>query len=71
VLYELQTVPDAAVPLAYLCILDNHPTKRYRLEALRAHFARVPHHPLVQIVVHDVQPMNGRPQVSKPENLTG
>lgn len=68
---ELQAAPDAAVPLAYLCILDNHPTKRYRREALNLHFARVAHHPLVHVIIHDVQPMSDRPQVPRPEQLTG
>lgn len=45
--------PGRALPLAYLCVLDNHPHKSYNLGALQAHFERVAHHPNVQVLIAD------------------
>ncbi|MFD2078117.1 hypothetical protein SAMN05421678_108298 [Actinopolymorpha cephalotaxi] len=63
---ELARKPEASVPLAYLCILDNHPTKKYRIESLNRHFDHVPHHPRLKIMLHDVQPMERRPTLPQP-----
>lgn len=57
-------------PLAYLCILDNHPTKSYRKEALQAHFAKCAPHPAVRLLIHHV-PKRQRPQVPRAELLEG
>lgn len=38
------------IPLAYLCILDNHPRKRYSRPALDRHFEALPRDPRVEIL---------------------
>lgn len=46
-------VPDDELPLAFYCVLDNHPTKRYNSKSLEAHFSRLPHHDKVQLLIAD------------------
>jgi hypothetical protein len=62
-LEELEAAGADPLPLAYLCILDNHPGKVYRRKSLDSHFARLEHHPGVQVILHDVQPMGRRPHI--------
>ena len=42
--------PDTELPLAYLCILDNHPTKVYNRDHLDQRLAKLPPHPNVRIL---------------------
>lgn len=48
-----RSVPGRPLPLAYLCVLDNHPRKLYNRAALEAHFERVPRHPSVRVLIAD------------------
>lgn len=48
-------VPDDQLPLAYLCVLDNHPTKTYSAMALRKHDERERWHPRVRLLVFDAE----------------
>lgn len=48
---EASGVPDAELPLAFLCILDNHPRKTYNLDALGHHFSLVAHHAKVRVLL--------------------
>lgn len=52
---ELETRGARAdeLPLAYLCILDNHPFKRYGRASLDRHFDALPHDPRVNILLAD------------------
>lgn len=54
------------LPLAYLCILDNHPSKTYGEDALGKHFQRLPRHPKVRVLVERV-PMERRPSLGPGE----
>lgn len=45
-------VPDQEIPLAYLCVLDNHPTKLYDESHLRRRFAALDHDPRVELLLH-------------------
>lgn len=47
---ERSGVPGPDLPLAYLCVLDNHPSKPYRREALDQHLAKIPTDPKVTIL---------------------
>src|SRR5689334_1851888 len=51
-LEELST--QGPLPHAYLCILDNHPTKLYRRDSLLRHFAKCAPHPGVKVLIHPV-----------------
>jgi hypothetical protein len=64
-LEELERAGVQELPLAYLCILDNHPGKVYPRQSLEAHFERLEHHPGVQVLLHDVQPMGRRPRLRR------
>lgn len=46
-------VPEEDLPLAFYCVLDNHPTKRYNRASLEAHFKRLPHHERVRLLIAD------------------
>ena len=46
-----RAAPGAPLPLAYFCVLDNHPRKTYNQLALQAHFDRLPHHPGVRLLI--------------------
>lgn len=52
-LHELERhgARDDEVPVAYLCILDNHPTKVYRREALDRHLEALAPDPRVTILL--------------------
>lgn len=52
---ELETLgtPASALPLAYLCILDNHPFKTYSRSSLGAHFERLAPDPRVTVLLAD------------------
>lgn len=52
---ELERVgtPADALPLAYLCILDNHPSKTYGRSYLEEHFRRLAPDPRVAILFAD------------------
>lgn len=48
---EYETLhPEAPRPLAYVCILDNHPTKTYNWVHLEARLSQLPPHPAVRIL---------------------
>lgn len=61
---ELERSGDDQLPLAYLCILDNHPGKTYQRASLDAHFARLEHDPRVKVLLHSVPPKN-RPLIHR------
>lgn len=46
-----RAAPGQPLPLAYFCVLDNHPRKPYNESALQAHFDRLPHHPNVRLLI--------------------
>ena len=56
-------VAGADLPLAYLCILDNHPKKHYRQSGLNKHFERLAHHLRVKVLIADT-PMSRRPTIA-------
>lgn len=53
-------VPDDELPLAYLCVLDNHPRKVYAQQHLERRFAALPHDPQVTLLLH-AAPAEHRP----------
>lgn len=53
-------VPEAELPLAYLCLLDNHPKKVYSQTHLERRFANLPHDPRVTLLLH-AAPSEHRP----------
>ena len=63
---ELRTsgVSADALPLAYLCVLDNHPRKTYDEAWLQRRFESVPHDPNVELLVHAAPPGH-RPRFSE------
>lgn len=57
---ELTRTGAERLPLAYLCVLDNHPKKTYRKEALEERFSRLAVHPGVKVEVFNL-PQHLRP----------
>lgn len=53
---ERSGVPEADLPLAYLCVLDNHPTKVYDRSRLERRFAALPRDPRVTVLLHPAKP---------------
>jgi len=52
-LSEYQHVyPDEPVPLAFVCVLDNHPSKTYSWDHLERVIDRVGKHPGVKLLSH-------------------
>lgn len=66
---ELQRrgVGEHELPEAYLCVLDNHPTKRYNGQALEAHFTALRPHPRVRLLSAIVTPER-RPRLVLPKD---
>lgn len=58
-------VTEEALPSAYLCVLDNHPRKKYSEEALQRHFATLEHDPRVNLLLHSA-PDDKRPSFTAP-----
>lgn len=46
-----RAAPDQPLPMAYFCVLDNHPRKNYNRSALQAHFEQLPHHANVRLLI--------------------
>lgn len=46
-------VPAEELPIAFVCVLDNHPTKPYGWSFLDRYFERTPLHPRVRILPED------------------
>lgn len=46
-----RAAPGQRLPLAYFCVLDNHPRKRYNESALQSHFDRLPRHANVRMLI--------------------
>lgn len=53
-------VTESELPLAYLCVLDNHPTKQYSARTLQRHFDGLSHDPNVVLLLHSA-PTEHRP----------
>ncbi len=53
-----RTYPKCRPPLAFACVLDNHPTKRYSWHAMERAIERLGQHPAVKVLTHtsDVRP---------------
>lgn len=57
-------VPDDALPLAYLCILDNHPRKVYNRDLLTRRLSDLEPHPSVEIIGRTLPPELRAPAVA-------
>jgi hypothetical protein len=55
--------PESDMPLAYVCVLDNHHRKTFDLEALKAEVQEGPYHRGVRLLANTA--------VTKPEAPTG
>jgi hypothetical protein len=53
-------VPEKELPLAYLCVLDNHPKKTYPKHTLQRRFDTLDHDPKVTLLLHSA-PSEHRP----------
>lgn len=49
-------VPEDQLPLAYLCVLDNHPRKTYAEHTLQRRFEALDHDPKVTLLLHAAPP---------------
>lgn len=49
-------VPEVDLPLAYLCVLDNHPTKTYAERTLQRRFEALSPDPKVTLLLHSAPP---------------
>ena len=58
-------VPEDELPLAYLCVLDNHPKTIYSKAHLERRFTALPHDPRVKLLLH-AAPAEHRPAFTDP-----